>query len=108
MGWDVYLEADLGSGGAVQVGDLDAHYTYNVSPMFSAVIGTGLNELDGIRASEMAEKCVAILDAFNRDPAKFKAMNPSNGWGDFEGARKFIQTILNACREAPNATLRVG
>ena len=107
MSWDVHLEADLGAGEPVRVGDLDANYTYNVSPMFSAVIGTGLDDLDGIRASEMADKCTAILDAFNREPAKFKAMNPTNGWGDFEGARNFIQTILDACRAAPNATLRV-
>lgn len=108
MSWDVHLEANLGGAHPIRVGDLDANYTYNVSPMFAAVIGTGLNELDGITAREMVAKCSAILEAFAADPGKFRAMNPENGWGDFEGAREFIRKIQDACADAPDATVRVG
>ena len=109
MSWDVHLEADLGGPEPLRVGDLDANYTWNVGPMFKAAVGeAGLNHLDGISAAEMREKCAAILAAFNANPEKFRALNPANGWGNFDGAREFIRTIHDACERAPKAIVRVG
>lgn len=107
MSYDVHLEADLGGAEPVRVGSLDANYTYNVTPMFAAACGSSPSAWDGKPASDVHVTCCVILAAFNGNPSKYRAMNPSNGWGDFEGARTFIQEIADACAASPRATVRV-
>lgn len=87
---------------------LDENYTYNVSQMFWDVLGYSIRDWDGEKAFKVEVDCWRILDAFAESPSTYEAMNPKNGWGDFAGARSFIRTIWGACREAPNAIVRVG
>lgn len=109
MSYDVHLEIDAGGAEPVSLAILNENMTWNVRPMFKAAIGEEgfCNNWDGLSAAIAADRCRRTLDAFNADPAKFRALNPANGWGDFEGAREFIQLINDACVLAPNATLRV-
>ena len=107
MSYDVWLEADLGGPEPVPVGALDANYTYNVAPMFRAAIGETPNDRDKLSAETVGNRCEMILTAFSDDAAKFVAMNPPNGWGDFEGAKRFIVTIMDECQRAPRAIFRV-
>lgn len=108
MSYDVSLSADVGGPDLVPLSLLDINYTYNVGPMFYKAVGSGPNQWDGKPASEVSAICSRILDAFAAEPATYRAMNPSNGWGSFDGARKFIATIKDACDKAPKAILRVG
>ncbi|WP_395443608.1 hypothetical protein [Caulobacter sp. UC70_42] len=108
MSYDVYLDIDAGGPEPVTLSILEANMTWNLRPMFAEVNnGDGPQEWDGKLARDVAEILVKTLDAFNREPAKFRAMNPANGWGDFDGARQFAMTVLDACHAAPNATVRV-
>jgi len=49
---------------------------------------------------EPLEKGLALLRS---DPARFKAFNPSNGWGNYDGLVEFVEAYLTACKEYPNA-----
>ena len=42
------------------------------------------------------------------DPEKFRAFNPENGWGSYEGLCNFVYNYRNACWENPNGELRVS
>ncbi len=42
-----------------------------------------------------------------KDPKRWEALNPSNGWGSYEGLLKFVKDYLEACHEFPNAQVRV-
>lgn len=110
MGWDVHLEIDAGGTEPVPLTILDRNYTWNVYPMFQAALGEDgfCNNWDGLSASVAAVRCSQILAALDADPPRFMALAPPNGWGDFGGARAFIEAIGNACAKAPLATLRVG
>jgi hypothetical protein len=108
MSYDVYLVADLGGPELVGVDGLSANMTWNLRPMFAAVNdGSGPQEWDGQSARIVAEILTRTLAAFDAEPDKFRAMNPPNGWGTFEGAREFAQEVLAACLNAPNAVVRV-
>lgn len=37
-----------------------------------------------------------------------RKLNPSNGWGDYEGFVKFVRGYLEACRRHPGATVEVS
>lgn len=110
MSYDVHLEADLGGEEPVNLGILDENYTWNVYPMFRLALGEEgfCNGWDGLSAAVAAMRCARTLAAFDADPDAYRALNPANGWGDFDGARRFIEAIREACVKAPNATLRVG
>jgi hypothetical protein len=41
------------------------------------------------------------------DPARFQSLNPSNGWGTYEGLVQFVTAYLAACVQFPDATVSV-
>lgn len=43
-----------------------------------------------------------------RRPDHFKAFNPSNGWGSYEGLCSFVGDYLAACEQYPAATVHVS
>ena len=42
------------------------------------------------------------------DPEKYKAFNPENGWGSYEGLVAFVLSYRDACYANPFAELRVS
>lgn len=48
------------------------------------------------------------LALLKSDAARFKAFNPSNGWGTYEGLRQFVADYLVACEEYPSAEVSVS
>jgi len=40
--------------------------------------------------------------------AEFRKLEPANGWGTFDGLVKFTTRYLEACREYPEAVIRVS
>lgn len=83
------------------------NYTYNVSNMYKEAMGITLSDLHGMSATEAIDILHKGVTNMNNDPEKYKAMNPPNGWGDYEGALQFLTKILNACTENPNAYIKV-
>lgn len=65
-------------------------------------------EIDCTYAGQLIPILKEGLRKLKVDPIKYKAMNPHNGWGDYEGLMEFVKTYLNACREYPEATIKVS
>ena len=61
---------------------------------------------------EKAEQIIPILKAgltlLQSDQVAFKAFNPENGWGDYDGLVEFIVDYLAACEEFPEAMIDVS
>lgn len=108
VSYDAYLVADLGGPEPVSVGGLNENYTYNTGPMFEEAVGVSLGSLSGKRAGEAAEVLWRAVHIMDREPSRFRAMNPENGWGDADGWREFLRRIAEACDAAPDAELVVG
>jgi len=60
----------------------------------------------------IAEQLIPLLDAgltlLRSDPARFKALNPENGWGTYDGLVRFVDQYLVACRDYPQAKVTVS
>ena len=104
MSYDVYLSSPrCDKCGHFNVEVTIGNYTSNVSRMWTDALGMHMSELEAM-TSEVA---IPILDmAVERmnDPSnydKYKAMEPSNGWGNFEGARIYLTSILTEWRAHP-------
>lgn len=42
------------------------------------------------------------------EPERFKKHNPSNGWGHFYAFKDFIEKLIKACKEDPDAEIEVS
>jgi len=100
MSWDATLScphAELSSW----------NYTHNTNRMIAAamesagygkVIGPAwwdrLNGLSGAEGHFLLRGCV---DALLADPHRYQAMNPPNGWGDYDSLVKVLSDMRDTC-----------
>lgn len=109
MSWRVYMEIDTGGPEPYKIDDDYLNYTYNVSPMYYDAIGEhGLRGLHGMTGEEAADALLSAELRLSDDPEKYKAMNPPNGWGDYEGAKNFLHRIRMMCEAHPKALLVIS
>ncbi len=91
-----------------QYREYEANYTYNVSEMFyDAFGGDGIRGLNGL----LGHECQPLLDAaiakMQAEPEKYRAMNPDNGWGNYEGALELLLTLRSWCVNSPMAEMYI-
>lgn len=65
-------------------------------------------EIGITRAKELIEPLTKGLETLKAEPDKFKVHNPSNGWGDYDGLVRFVAVYLDACKQYPEAMIRVS
>lgn len=108
MSYDIYLE--VGAGGPEPVEAFWVNYTSNCAPMWRKAMPQtdGLAGLHGLSAENAAQEIEAGLAAMDADRAAYEALNPDNGWGDFEGQREMLVKLLAACRAYPKAVVAVS
>ena len=103
MSLDVYLE--------VRTEVFTDNVTHNLNEMATeACLYSVLwrpEELDIEFANELITPLQKGLDLLLANPEQFKKFNPVNGWGDYEGLVEFVRNYLDACRQFPNANVRV-
>lgn len=101
------VEVDESGGGYVY----EANITHNLSRMADeAGVYRALwrpKEIGVTRAAQLVESLRDGLATLNGDPERFRALNPSNGWGDYEGLVRFVAGYLAACERWPQAEVSV-
>lgn len=65
-------------------------------------------EIEGVTAAKLIPFLEAGLHKLKTQPEEAKKFNPPNGWGDYEGFVEFVEKYLAACREHPDATIKVS
>lgn len=66
------------------------------------------DEIGITKAVDLIEPLQKGLALLISDPTRFKAFNPYNGWGSYEGLIEFVTEYLVACEENPTATVHVS
>jgi len=108
VSYDIYLEID--AGGPDKVEAYWSNYTSNVAPMWRKA----MPDTDGLAGLHdwKAQDAIPVLERggmfFDLNEGYLKALNPENGWGDYEGARQEVQEFLNACRKYPKASIFIS
>ena len=105
MSLDVYLEKRMPT--RVYEGNV----THNLTQMADeAGIYQALWRPEEIEC-HIAEHLILILEAglenLKSNPDYFKKYNPENGWGSYEVLINFVEEYLKACKENPDAKIRV-
>jgi hypothetical protein len=65
-------------------------------------------ESEGKCASDVIENLGRGLANMKARLEEYQKLNPENGWGSYETALAFLEEIINACEEYPDATIRIS
>ena len=107
MSWDVSLIKECkccGHKDEIDVGN----YTYNVSPMYKKAMGCSISEFNGKLAKEVLDILSQGIYNMTNEPEVYKLMNPKNGYGNYEGALRFLQEIHDVCKENQDYIIEVS
>ena len=120
MSWDADLTGEL-DGHPVHLGEWN--FTHNCNDMANAALDPNYQQqgvfdevfrpqteswwkrLNGTTGPALLEQIITGLLA---NPAKYRAMNPDNGWGDYDSFLGVLQEMLDASRKYPSAKWEVG
>jgi hypothetical protein len=82
--------------------DDSINMTSNVACMWR-LAGADLAEMNGKPAGEVKVILATAVRNMLAEPEKYKAMNPENGWGDYEGCIDYLMrlAIMAGNREDP-------
>lgn len=64
--------------------------------------------LHGLSGKDGATLLKQIVDAFWADRTRFRAMNPENGWGDFDSFCDVLEEMRAASEKFPSGTWRTS
>lgn len=106
MSYDIRLVIDTGGEHPAPVTECKSP-TYNLSEMFEEALGCPIRELSGQKAADVIPLLEKATIAMRKAPAKFKKLNPPNGWGSYEGALESLCWLLEVCQEHPKATVEI-
>ncbi len=109
MSLDVDLEFEVDTGNGTKVFSVfEANYTHNCNTMASAA---GLyqyvwrpEECEDVKcAGDLVEPLRRGIKYMEDNPEKFQALNPSNGWGNYDTFLPCLRKYLEACVKYPKA-----
>ncbi len=125
MSYDIWLTGSMGGDGKVCIEE-PGNITYNVDPMFALALDgdadrgiqnggdvvlrrkdPALRRFIGKRAGDpdVIDALLGAVSVMEGEPEKFRALNPPNGWGDYEGAVDYMRRFCLACEQYPDATI---
>ena len=105
MSLDIYVSSPkCPHCGADEHDNVNINITYNLSKTWRAA-GFDDAACDGGLAVAIIPNVRESLATLKADPDRFRSMNPSNGWGTYEGLIDALQRLLEACERHPNATM---
>lgn len=107
MSYDISLAIDTGKGPLCDVIEI-GNYTSNVGPMWrDALQGRLLREFHGSPCSEAAGPLAEAVKRMENEPERYKLMEPSNGWGDYDGALTYLRRLAEMCAEHPKCYIQI-
>lgn len=111
MSYDIslYIQVDTGGPEPIEycVDDV-GNYTSNVSRMWTDALGHRLADLKGKTAGDCTDDLKRAVADMEARPDHYRAMDPPNGWGCYEGALNYLRRLLVACLAHPKAEIHIS
>ena len=86
---------------------VDGH-TYNLSPMWKKALPflESTRDLDGKKCDDILVSLdIGLLDA-TKHASEYRKLNPSNGWGDYEGFYEIFTKFVRLCNQYQSGIVR--
>lgn len=83
--------------------------THNLTPMWSkAGCYSVLYESHGKPAKEILSPLITGLTNMLKNSEEYRKLEPSNGWGDYDGAIEFLVRVIKDCASNPDTIIEVS
>jgi hypothetical protein len=83
--------------------------THNVSTMWvEAGIYDSLYNSHGLKAGSIIFNLEEGLQKMTENPEKYKKLEPDNGWGTYDGAIKYLEEIILACKNNKKGIIHIS
>ncbi len=113
MSLDVWLTwtGSIAGGEPREMTLFDANITHNLGQMWSAA---GIYEPLYNRSGEVkfAKDLLPLIESglsfLKSDPYRFRRFDASNGWGTYKDALPWLEKLVAACREYPDAEYKTS
>lgn len=119
MSWDAYLRAVV-DGNEFTIPGCEWNYTHNCNRMMATVLeengakvdhhwlighmgGSWFEMLDKMSGVSGSQFLGLVISGLESNPDKFRAMNPSNGWGSYDGVLAVLRKMKAASDKYPSA-----
>lgn len=107
MSLDLYLTTEV-DGNVVEL--YECNVTHNLTDMAkSAGIYEAVwhpSDIGITKAKDAAPLIKQGLELVRSDPIRFKRLNPSNGWGDYDGFVHFLNRLVENMEKFPSADVK--
>jgi hypothetical protein len=101
----LYVECDRHH---IQIEETSRNYTSNCNKMLYTIKPNfKWSDFNHRPACEVAPKIMDFIIDLEMNPDKFRAMNPTNGWGHYVSFVEFLQAIWRDCQKYPSALVGV-
>ncbi len=107
MSYDIWLTILTEENERITISDI-GNYTSNVSNMWCKALGHPLKRLNQKKASDVIDVLIKAISDMNKEPKEYKTMNPKNGWGDYQGAKDYLETLFKECQKHPKAIIEMS
>jgi len=109
LDFELYVEVDTGDTEFYSIDLFQKNITHNLNKMAKeADLYKWLWGLDNnICAGALIKPLAEGLYKLKSDPDRFKKLEPSNGWGTYEGFYASVSQIYDACLKHPKALIKI-
>ena len=103
MSWDVKLKAKR------EVILFETNITYNLADMYYKCIDKtlGLKKLNGLSSKEALPIVKRAIEDMIKNKEEYEKLNPSNGWGSYDGLLKRLKELKEYCETVPDGYIEV-
>lgn len=105
MGWDIYIHCN-----GIKFDEASWSYTHNTNAMMSRAGYDWVYSLDQANVLETLPHFRAMLKNLKSEPEIYRAINPPNGWGNYDELVEMIEALIARATEiaerVPNAQWR--
>lgn len=105
MSWDVWIHCN-----GIKFEDAYWNYTHNCNAMMRDAGYDWVYHLDMQQVNETLPQFQAMIETLKANPEKYRAMNPPNGWGNYDELVDILEKMMIRSKEiadrVPNAKWR--
>lgn len=98
------MSVDLSIKAKREVDIYETNITYNLAPMYYKAIdkNLGLKKLKGMTCKQALPIIDNAIKNMVENKKEYEKLNPSNGWGTYEGLLGTFREIRNVCEDNPD------
>lgn len=101
------MSLDIGVKAIREIRIYDSNITYNLADIYYKCIDGGFKTLNEMTCKEALPILNKAIENMIENEKEYRKLEPSNGWGTYEGLLKELRELRTCCEENPDGIIEV-